>query len=407
VAPAPTDNRSQSDLGLTVAKEIQPVDTRVEQAGEGAAAQHDKGAGTPPSSLQLKLTLGYRHDNNLFASASAPVSDFVRSLAPGATWTGAAGKHRYRLGYQGQWANHARFHSEDHQDHAFDGTVALDLHRKFKVEIDTGIEFGTDARGGLTSRQVTFGERDKWRRHHLGASAQLGRRIATAQLIASARNSGIRYRNNRQSSRDTDTLDLGLEGRWNFSPRLSAIAAGGVAANDYQDPATPLDSREYEALIGVEWEATAKTSGRVLVGSLWKDFDDPSRRGFHGRNWEAEVNWEPRSYSKLTAYASRDATESAFGGTGTAILDTYGLKWRHALSNRWVLNAGFEFSTSDLDGGNSEDQFLSSFGFSYSITRWLDFGVNYESIRRRSNPGNRDFGDQSLGIEFTGSWDTR
>lgn len=414
VAPAATQSgQNSSDLRLQLSDGIGPVDNRVEQARNNAAessAGQSAGAagaaGAPPADtgLVLKLSLEYRHDGNLFSTAGNTESDFIRGMRPGLEWRGRIRKHELSFSWDGDLANHARFHREDYFNHDLDALARLDLHRKVKLNLGAELDFGTDARGGLTSRQTATGRPDRWRRHGIGASVEVGRRIATAQFRLGVERGGVRYLNNDQSVRDVDEFGTELEGAWHLSPRLSLLGQLGFANNDYQDPSVPLDSREYEALIGVEWEATAKTSGRVLIGNLWKDFDDPSRPGFVGRSWDVEVSWSPRTFSKLTAYASRDATESAFGGTGTAILDTFGLKWRHALSERLFLLAGAEFATSDLGGGRNEDRFSTDVGLTYTLTRWLDVSLSYEADRRQSEPGGADFGDRALLIRLDGRW---
>ena len=389
-------------LRLQLSDQIGPVDTRVE--GTPVEVRPRRKASSGPT-LEFNLDLEYRHNNNIFVTQDDQRSDFIRSAAPSVSWTTPVGKHRLELNYDGDWSNHAQFHSEDKSAHELGANLELDLHRIFKVDVDAGLEVNDDSRKSLTSRDAVTGSPDRWRNHRLGASLRLGRRIAVAQLQLDLNHTGTRYLNNGQEDRDIDVQRYRLEGSWNLRPRLSLLTAASVRFNDYQDPTVPLDSREYEVLIGASWEATAKTSGRVLLGHLWKDFDDPSQPGFSGRSWHGELIWSPRSFSRVTAYTSRDAAESAFDGLGSSIVDTFGLRWRHGLTRRFIINTGLVFSTSDLGSGEKEKQLSAEIGFDYALTRRLDLSVGYGGLRRVARSIDTDFGTQELYIRLSGNWD--
>jgi len=401
-AAVPSSEASADDLKLKLSDQIGPVDTRVETMPVGGSAGRPTSPGT---TLKLSLDLEYRYNNNIFVTQTSRQSDFIRSAIPQVSWSTPWGKHRLGLDYGGIWTRHERFSTEDIPHHDFGANVELDLHRKFDVELDAGLELGADSRESLTARNTATGSPDRWRAHRIGASFRLGRRIAAAQLQLDLDHGGTRYLNNGQEARDIDVQSYSLEGLWNLRPRLSLVSTASVSFNDYQEPAVPLDSREFEVLFGASWEATAKTNGRILVGHLWKDFDDPSQGDFSGRSWRGEVEWSPRSFSRLKAYTSRDATESAFDGVGTSIVDSFGLAWRHGLTQRFIINAGVDYSTSDSGNGVQDNELTVGFGFDYVLTRRLGLSMGYSSIGHSSNAADTRFNTKELYILLSGSWD--
>ena len=392
-------------LRLRLSDQIAPVDTRLSQEPvEPVPTRPRKVAAT---GLRLGLSAEMSHDNNLFASAIDPVSDFARILSPSVELRGALGKHQLTLAYKGKRANYARFHGEDYFNHDVNAGLVLDVHRKVKVKLDSNIDFGSDSRGDLTASDVISSTPDAWRRHGLGVKVELGRRIAKAQISAHYALSGTRYVNNAQGIRDIDQRALGLEARWNISPKFSVLGRGNASFTNYLDASSPLDSKEYNALIGVAWEATAKTSGEFLVGVLHKDFYDPARKSSNNYSWSGKATWAPRSFSKLSATASRSAQESAAGGSGTALVDTVGLGWRHGLTNRLAWNMALSLNTGDYGRGRTSQQVISEFALSYEVSRWLGLELGFQSTRRSSRPDRNDFGDQTLFFRLDGSWDRR
>ena len=101
------------------------------------------------------------------------------------------------------------------------------------------------------------------------------------------------------------------------------------------DPTSTLDCREYQALAGVAWGATAKTTGEGLVGIRRLDFNTPGRPSVHGFTWDARLTWAPRTYSQLTAYSSRSVSQDGFsaGNVGSSTSHAPSSRLRRTLSS--------------------------------------------------------------------------
>jgi hypothetical protein len=361
--------------------------------------------------LKLEMTVAGYYDDNVRRTKRFTESSMVVNLRPKVALDGRIGRHGFRLGYEGDYAGFIDVSDENYDDHKFIATGDLSLSRRLQISLDNGLTFGHDQRGDTTARLIGSREPDRWRRYHVGGDVIFGRASASAfqtkgEVGFSFEQSGIHNLNNNQSARDYHQDTLGLNGRYNVGPKLSVVADTGMIFTDYDDPATPLDSRETGLLVGIAWRATAKTTGEIRVGKLWKDYNDPRQDDFSGGNWDAEVEWQPKTYSAVTLYTSRDTEEAGQGG-GSAVTDTAGIRWRHAFSNRLELNAGAEFAESDFATGRSDDFIDLNASLSYQINRWANLTGGFEYASRDSDNPFADFDNNIVFFELNTKLDRR
>jgi len=381
--------RMSERLGEAGPKARTPAPAAAVATTDAAPAAED-GPALPFRGLTLLLASGLRFDDNIFRTSRDEQRDVVITLEPAVHLSGRLGRHDLRLGYRGDIERFQRTPRENRFDHELSAGADLDLERRLKARFGSSLAFGTDPRGELDSRPFAGQEPDRWRRHSAEAGITLGRRIARAQIAARFRVQGTRYLNNAQQVRDLDQRALELEGRYNLGPRLSLLAELSGSWVDYLDPASTLDSREFVARAGVAWEATAKTRGEVRVGRLHRDFHLLGRPSVDGASWEARVIWAPKSYSQLTAYTSREVTDSGFdpgGAAGVATLDVLGLRWRHGFTERLTFDAGAERAVSSFVAGG-EDEFIHyDAALRYRLGPRVELLARWDFLSRSSQTG--------------------
>lgn len=399
-------------VNLAWAQSVQRVDTQITEpydanstavgAVETGTLAYDAGRESAPlRGITLRLLGEIAYDDNVFRTESNTMDDFFWRLQPSVVFDGDVGRHRYRLGYDGDYAKYFDFSSEDYDDHRVFGDISLDITRKIDLDLAGEMFWGHDPRGAIGTCIVCSATPDTWRFYSAGAELVVGRAISRAQLIPSIEFSGIRYTNNGQSDRDYDRQDYRLRGRWRFSPRFSVIGDGGYAIVDHVEPSNGLDRTEVDLLGGIGWEATAKTSGEVLIGMLFQDFDNPAQGSSTNFNWDARVFWEPKTYSKVTLFTSRRSEEDAAGGVGHFLADTFGAGWRHSFSRSLLLQTGIDYTIAKYSTGRRDDYVAFDIGVTQEITRWLDAGARYRYLNRRSNVAGIDYDDNVLFLNLT------
>ncbi len=365
---------------------------------QGATSSPESGL---PKALSLRLATGVGYDANVFRTEQSTSSDFFWNVRPAILLNGRAGKHNLGFGYEGDYRTYIEFDTEDFFDHRVFANADLDLTRKVNVNLGGQVWWGHDPRGSPGARIVNPDDLDTWREHRVKAALVYGREITRAQIIPWVEFSGIRYLNNNQSVRDFDRQDYRVRGRWRFTPRFYGLAEGGFARVNHLDSSNDLDRNETGVLVGFGWQATAKTSGEVLVGLLNRDFDDPARGSTQDLDWDARIHWSPKPYSKVTAFTRRTSREDASGGVGTFLANTFGVRWRHAFTQRLELDTNLEFTNSDYDSPRSDNYWRWDIGVTHGLTRWLDIGASYQFLGRRSNIPGLDYKDHMFLVELS------
>ena len=375
------------------------VDTR--RGSEDATSVGPVGDPAPGRDITLRLSTGLGYDDNVFRTDSNTNSDYFWAIRPSVIINTGLGRHQFALGYQGTFFRYFQYSSEDYDDHRVFADAGLDMTRKLDLNLNGEVLWGHDPRGAIGTCIVCANTPDTWTAYRVGADLVIGREISRAQITPAIEYSGIRYTNNGQSIRDFDRQAYALRGRWRFTPRFSAIAEGGYAIIDHLDPSNDLDRTETVLLGGIGWEATAKTSGEVLIGTLIQDFEDPAEEDSTNFDWDARIHWAPKPYSKVTLFTRRTSREDASGGVGHFLANTYGGGWRHALSERLVLNSELDYTLASYTTGRRDKYLGFNIGLTHNLTSWLDIEARYRYLTRHSNIPGIDYDDNMLLISLT------
>ena len=371
------------------------------QTGQGETANDGGRDSGPLRGISLRLSAGVGFDDNVFRTESNTSDDFFWEIRPAVYFHGGFGKHGFSLGYEGVFVRYFEFGNQDFDNHRVFAEAGLDLTRKLNLNLNGEVRLGHDPRGGVGTCLICSPTPDTWRAYRVGADLVIGRAISRAQIIPGIEYSGIRYTNNGQSNRDFDRQDYRLRGVWRFTPRLSGIAEGGYAIVDHLDPNNGLDRTETDLLGGIGWQATAKTSGEILIGTLVQDFDDPARGSSRDFNWDARVHWAPKPYSKVTLFTSRRSQEDAAGGVGNFLADTVGSGWRHGFTERLVMTADVDYTLAKYSTGRRDKYLAFQIGLTHKLTRWLDIDAQYRYLNRRSNIPGINYDDNMLLLSLT------
>jgi hypothetical protein len=375
--------------------------TGVVQTGEDVMAYDIGQESGPLRGITLRLSAGMGYDDNVFRTESNTDDDFFWTVRPSIHFIGGFGRHGFRLGYDGVFVNYLEFTNEDYYDHRLFADANLDLTRKLDLNLNGALNWGHDPLGAIGTCILCSSTPDTWRSYRAGADLVIGRAISRAQLTPQIEFSGIRYTNNAQSIRDFDQQEYGLRGRLRLTPRISGIAEGSYAIVNHLDPNNELDRTVTTLLGGIEWEATAKTSGEILIGTLIQNFDSPTQVNSSNFNWDVRVFWDPKPYSKLTLFTSRRFQEDASGGVGSFLADTFGVGWRHGFTERLVMSTDVDYTVAKYTTGRRDDYSTFGIEFTHTLNRWLDVSAQYRYLNRRSNIPGINYDDNTIMLKLT------
>lgn len=208
----------------------------------------------------------------------------------------------------------------------------------------------------------------------------------------------ITFENNRDITAvaDSETDFINAEFGFRVAPKTSGLLL--AAWQDTSFPNGDRDNEQFQYGLGIDWQATAKTSGRAEVGRREREYDIDGTE-YTGSYWLARVEWAPREYSIFSLGTGRDVAD-AFGESLFLEQDFVELSWRH----QWRRRFGTIVETSVVDeslvpGGRNDD--VVSFGVSanYQFRRWLQFGASYRYTERDSTEPLANY-DQNI-LTFT------
>jgi polysaccharide biosynthesis protein VpsM len=372
------------------------------------------GTGVQAGPFRVKPTIGvtFANDSNVTLANRDEVSSFVTRVSPGIRLDAGNDRRSFSLSYEldaGRYSDKAAKKS-DYTDHQLIAGARFSPSARTAIELGADLNRGHDRRGE-NARQGTlanFGnlDSDEWRSNGAHAGLTFGAPQARMNfgLLGGLRN--LEYRNNRSYSAFGDRDENFLEGRvgLRLTPKTSVFLSARGNSIDFDrarllgTQTIQIDSDERIYLLGLQFDATAKTSGRVAVGRSTKDFDDNRIDDYSGTAWDVGVQFRPRSYSVFDLSASRRtdegvdylSTSNISGNSSYLLARDITLAWTHGWSDRLHTTLDFGQERSDyvsFVGSSTRDDRFRFYGLSvdYALTSWLNVGAGYKSYTRDSD----------------------
>lgn len=369
-------------------------------AGVAIAAPQPQSIEMGGGKLIPTLVVTQKYDDNIFSQANNEESDSITQLKPSVQWLQEKDTTSIALTYAGDYG----FYWDSDDDNYDDHTLSVDA--LFSPTDIARFDFGAsyaklhDNRGEGSSEglnALTRPDPDEYDISNIDLEADFGREQSMLGFWVKASRSDIEYQNNRNETvfRDRDESYL--------AARVYGKISGGktrfffeVSQEDFSYDETPLlggtlDSEEEGYAVGVEWEATAKTTGAIRIGEVEKEFDSVARGKDDVNVWDFDITWAPRTYSIVMFSASQAPQET--NGTGTFIdARDYSVTWMHSWSD--ILSSTVSYMQGEDNYGNStrnDDRDSFSVGVNYDWRRWMTIGASYSYTDRDSNDDAFDY----------------
>jgi len=331
-------------------------------------------------------------DDNVFATSNNRKADYIGVINPGLTLRSAWKEHEINLWSSAEIGRYARFTRENYEDYqlGFDGRY--DLSRRFYVFGGLEFERTHEAR---ESPDGVFGLRPTIYRD-LDGHAGIHREFGPFTIRFGGTVRWLDY-DNVAGSIGTINNDDRDRKMYTLATRISyRIAQGyeffGQATYDRRDYATSVDdngyrrsSQGYRVAVGLKAELGRMLDGEAYVGYLNQVYDDVRFRPVNNIHFGARLNWRVVPSLLVTGFVDRSLEETTLSGASSYISTRFGLRFEHALAEKWTLIGHASFTANAYqDVPRTDDVYGAGIGIRYYIDRRVWLGLDYSYHYRDS-----------------------
>ena len=350
-------------------------------------------------------------DSNTYDSSTNPIESWIGVVSPAILFSTSPGPQRYELLYKGEYGHFFEDSADNYADHVLGGLAKFQLSSRAQLDLAAATEKQHRDRGsyqteGIDSTSPFFpSEPDEFDRNKWGGKFRFGAEGNRGRLRFGFGGSQLDYTNNRERTQflDYETLSASA-GLSLFFHQRTAVVLDAVFTDIIYESERPgeasRESADWRFLLGLTWEATAKTTGSIRLGMQRRQFDDAARAQTSNPSWEVDVRWSPREYSHFDFATSR-RNEETFGEGAFIDISAYKVAWTHEWRQGW--ESIISWARSDIEFvGSQRDQDLNelSLGLRYRQGRVLTWEAGYARRSRDSSLTNLVYdGDMfSIGV---------
>jgi hypothetical protein len=298
-------------------------------------------------------------------------------------------------------------HNDDYADHFAALKAKFGLTTRLNIDAWADYNKTHDSRGTtFTGAPIFFNTPDRYHETVVGSKISYGVR---GRIDVKGIYTNKRYDNHHTITQvlDLDTVGSSLAFSFPIAPKTSAVLEVRYNIFNYKffSPAANLDSSEQSFFGGLNWKAANKTTGRVRLGYLKKNFLSPLSADFSQFAWELNVLWKPLAHASWRLSSSYYPQETDGTGSFSQSLNV-NLKWKHRWSRYLSHKASIGYTEDKFHGLASQRKdrvVLASLSLDYDLFRWLTVGAGYDFTNRNSNALNASYRDNVWSFRLLGT----
>lgn len=372
-------------------KGISKLSLAMAMAGYGVtavAAVDDAGhVNMGPVEVVPMAALAIGHDDNIFREgegALANKSSTVVNVDASAAFKAQQGMSTYEATLA---AKNTSFTGESDANFTDYGVTGL-IHQEFnsRNRLDVDFDLGRYHDAGSTIDGADNKEAPEFTRTRGGLKYGFGSTEAMmrADLFGNYNKQDYQKTAGDKEGSDRETVEYGTTVFYRFMPKTDALVEIKQRELDYtNEQGAGYDITSY--LVGLNWEATAKTSGYAKLGRRYRDASasDVERQGYTG--WEVGVSYMPVDRSVFQLSTSRDyGLESENPQTADFTQGTTSsVSWNHQWTGKISTNANYSYTDEEVQnrfGVSQKDRAINQFGLSvdWNLMRNAAVSLSYE-----------------------------
>ncbi len=372
------------------------------QAAVAAVALDPQAVDAEPFRFIPTLVVEAKQDSNIYTSSANEVSSAILLVSPTFDLVAQDRNNAYALRY----GIRAGFYGESNNnyvDHLFSLNGHVEPNDRFRFDLGASYNFLHDDLGTGSTENAPLkcspptvtvclesSDPDEYKVAGLKGGFEYGAKEAAGQIGFSTSYNQKRYDLAAVAvDRDLDTLNTQLEFRFRVMPKTRMLLDLEYNKGDYENAVTAANSdyTEKNYLLGVAWESTASTTGKVRVGNSKREKPNSSKTK---ATWDIGVEWSPLERDNFSFNASKRFQD---GNNATTIdAGNYSVSWSHDWLARLQSKLSLGLLQEDYQGITRSDD-TRSFGaaLNYQMRRWLVLGGGVALKDRDSSLSQYDY----------------
>ena len=356
------------------------------------------------------ITASYFYNDNVTSANINQISANIFLIRPDINWSWNTGNNVLNVNLGNETAKYEQSSEDNYSDTFLALSSNHTLYSRHRLSLNAEIADlhqsrgqGFDIGGSSNSDSVdTYSQTDFELRY------SFGREEAMAQIELYLRNTKVDF-DARFNSIDEDVTRIrdrvdtthGILFSYELGARTDLIIDVNQQELEY-DFETGFGNTLDSVLLGLRWEATAKTSGRILVGKQERELTLDSNVDDYGI-WQVEIDWTPKTYSRFSLNTSK-TSESSIGIGNTQETKVTTLGWYHDWNSRLQTSLDYTSTKTVFQGTNidlDEDQI--NFNIVYMFNDSDSISIYYSDTRRESlgSESSLDYDQLIYGISYT------
>lgn len=347
-----------------------------------------------PFRLIPTAAIALTQDSNIYSLPRNQVSSLVAFITPTLDLVAQDRDNLYSARY-GLIAGVYGEGDNNSLDHIFNVNAHIEPTGRFRFDLGAGYSLLHDDVGtGRTEGRVTATgshNPDTYSLAKLNAALDYGAKDAAGKIGLSLGDSQKRYDLAvAADTRDLDVLTAALEFSLRIMPKTRLLLDVERDQGSYSNATTAaaLDYTESRYLVGVSWESSANTTGKVRIGNGKRELPN-GKASSSSAVWGVGVAWTPRDRDAVTLDGSQGFKDGTFP-TISINSTSLGLGWSHNWTERWQSNvtAALEQDDHNVVAGfpkRQDDSTTLGLALNYKMRRWLALGAGATLLQHSSN----------------------
>lgn len=349
-----------------------------------------------PVKMTPTVTAATGYDDNVYRAGSGELAEkgsSVYKLDASAAFAAQKGLSTYETTLAAKSTSFSRESDASYIDYGLTGKLHQDFNSRNRLDAD--FDLGRYHDGGSTVNGATNKDAPAYTRTQGGLRYGFGSMEAVVRVDVFGNYNKQKYQTSNGSAEGSNrkTTEYGTTGYYRFMPKTDVLLEIKERKLDYTASAEDgYDVTSY--LVGLNWEATAKTTGYVKVGRRERDSQTSGVKTENFNGWEVGVSYMPVNHSVFQLSTARDYgfTSENPSQNNTLFSKTTAstLSWKHQWTGKISTNASYTYTKEDIEnraGVLEKDRTINQLGLGvdWNLMRNVTVSLSYQNTDRNES----------------------